>query len=662
MPGVSLIRCANLSETICRYLNLNQRKGRATVDSVFEEVKKEAKQILSASAVVPGDFNLFLTKSRQFGELTTNVAFELASELREKPRNIAQRIVDEIGAWSAKYIMNVEVAGAGYINFYLDYDVYSSGVLKQILEAADQHGQEAPRSAHGQVIIEHTSVNPNKPWHIGHVRNAVLGDTLGRIFRWHGHEVEIQNYIDDTGRQVAEAIFALEYLNLLDNYDQLVKFDHFLGDAYVKLHHLIDENPTPDFKTSVESSVKNVMHELEAGKHRSSVEKCLDAQLETAYRLSVFYDVLVWESDIIRSHLLEEAISRIKASDQVYLAEVGPLAGCLAMRMEDFVDFSEKDDEYSSDKVLVRSNGIPTYTAKDIAFQMWKFGLLRSEMKYDDSYAIQPNGSRLSTTHPDGASRGRSQAQSVINVIGYEQEYPQLVVRAALKLTGFDKEFENSKHLSYGHVRLPEGRMSGRKGTVFSADEVIKVVVAEARKIVEQKQGDLLTPEQKDHIAEGVGIGAIRFAMLQNKPESLMTFKLDDALNFSGYTSLYLQYSYARIHSILMRYGENSLETNDSSGSGYGELLSTDEEKELILRLSLLSMAVAEALEELNPSVICKYGYEVAIAFGKFYEKCSILNVSNEELKLARVALTQCTGTVLRAVLDLLGIPLLEKL
>jgi len=626
---------------------------------VYRDFREQVIQALVRGGADRSDVRLMTPPRRELGHLSCNIPFELASRNGKNAREIAHELLDSIDITELDLIGEAVVAGPGYINFYINFDCFGPRTVSAIVEAGDCYGDQT-EERRKRIVIEHTSVNPNKPWPIGHSRNAILGDALARLYRKAGYDVEVQNHIDDTGRQVAETIYALERFG--EGPPTGGKFDHFAGDQYVRLHRFLEDGEgSPSAVKAANRNIESVLHELEQGLDRAFVERCVDAQLRTAWRLGVFYDLLVWESDIVRANLLEEAMTRIKGSEYVHVASEGYHTRCLVMEMGEFVGHSRGDrEEHHVDKVLVRCNGLPTYTAKDIAFQMWKFGLLANEMRYVE-HGTESNGSPLWTTSPKGNQRARPAADGVINVIGFEQEYPQTVVRAALKILGCDKQWENSHHLSYGYVWLPEGRMSGRNGTGVSTDEALDLMISEAYRVVKEKRGSELTAEELARIAEAVGVGALRFAMLRKHPESQVLFNWDEVLTFTGYTSLYLQYSYVRTVSILAKAREGVGTHDVSSSPEHRVRLYTADETELIFRLSQLPSVLREAAERNNPSLICQYGYHLAQAFSQFYKTTSVLGAP-ASLRSARLQLIGSAAIVQQIVMGLLGVPVLDKM
>lgn len=627
-----------------------------------QKVREQISEALAITGIQSPTIEVSVPPSKEFGDFSTNIAFIIAKQNKENPRDVAEKIMQKLNLTKFELLDRAEVAGAGFINFHIEYQEFGKSLLQEVLSLKDSFGDSlTPNSA--RIIIEHTSVNPNKPWHIGHARNAILGDTLANLYRARGYEVEVQNYIDDTGKQVADTIFALNYFNSENIREE--KFDHFLGNQYVKLHKMLSEEPEDSKKHQVlVDGIEQAMKEIEKGSHRQLIEDCVISQLETAWRLGVYYDLLVWESDIIHANLFEEAMEKLKQSKEVYFATSGYAKGCLVIEMEGKEEEVVDESDYFRDKILIRSNGLPTYTAKDISFQMWKYGLLENNMTFK-FLVTQPNGRGLYSTSPSGdIERERSRANTVINVVGFEQNYPQNVVYTALKVAGFEQESKNSYHLSHGHVWLPEGRMSGRKGVGISTDEVIELTVEAADEIVSQKRADDLSAIQINEISSRVAIGAIRFAMLQNNPPIQTIFKLEEVLNFSGYTSLYLQYAYVRTVSLLKKASElfnadiqsivdfNSIRVNE---------LVAEQEKDLMFLLAQLPSEIERATSENNPSIICLYGFEFSKAFTAFYNSCPVIT-DNKEQRRARLALVLASQLAIKKVLTILGIPILEKM
>ncbi|WP_461865592.1 arginine--tRNA ligase [Thermococcus sp.] len=597
------------------------------------------------------------TPSMEFGDFATAVSFQLARVFRKAPRLIAQEIADNIEEKLPKSIKKVEVAGAGYINFFLNYDVFGRELTKEILEKGNSYGKSSIGEGK-KVIVEHTSVNPTKPLHMGHARNSILGDTMARIMKALGYEVEVQNYIDDLGVQFAQVFWGYINLGIEDIEVNVDKLDHRLGLLYVKVHKMLEENP------KVEKEIRRVMKELEHGKSeiaekgRNLAEACVRAQMETTYRLNINYDLLSWESDIVKSGIFEEAYAKIEQNENFEWAKEGKYKGTFIMKLSKLFP-----DMENPDMVLIRSDGTATYTGKDIAYHMWKFGLVSADMLYK---IWDKRGNRETwTTAKDGQKMPKrfGNADIVINVIGAEQKYPQQAVRYALKLLGYEKEAENFHHLAYEHVVRPEGSFSGRKGTWvgFTVDEVLNEAVKRARKLVEEKNPSL-SEEEKEKIAEAVGVGAIRYNMIKYSPEKIITFRWEDVLNFEGESAPYIQYAHARCASILRKAREGGIEIEIETlfeKASFAKL--NDKEKELIKLLAKFPEIIKLAGRDIKPHLPAWYANELASTFNRFYMVSPVIK-AEEGIREERLLLVMATKQVLKNVLELMGIEAVEKM
>ena len=314
------------------------------------------------------------------GDYGSPVAFGLAKTLRQNPVAIAQSLLGQLELPPG--VAKAEAVGP-YLNFHLDPGAF----VEQLVTAPPVRPKRDQKT-----IVEHTSVNPNKEAHVGHLRNIVLGDACARILEAAGYEVEVQNYIDDTGRQAAESIFAVSYFG--EDYGGAEKYDHWLGKLYVRLTQAKETAKKEDAET-IERGVSEVMHRLERGELRAEIERVLRAQLETYYALGAEYDLLVWESDIVHSGFLAQALGVLKGSENVFQPEGGKYAGALVMDVSSFLPGLEEPLV-----VLVRSDGNAMYVAKDIGTQFWKVGLFEG-LKFT-SFDTQPSGKPLYTSAPEG--------------------------------------------------------------------------------------------------------------------------------------------------------------------------------------------------------------------------------------------------------------------
>jgi arginyl-tRNA synthetase len=418
---------------------------------------------------------------------------------------------------------------------------------------------------------------------------------------------------------------------------------------------------------AIKRGVVAVQHELEEGAHRELVHQCVRAQIATAWRLGIYYDLLPWESDIVRNHLLDEAFAKIKQSPEVYQPAEGKFKGCLMLRMGDFLAGEEgtaDDGEHTIDKVLVRSNGIPTYTGKDIAYHFWKYGLLGHDLFYRED-TVQPNGQPLLTSAPDGAPRPPFKPTDVINVIAVHQEYPQKVVAAALAVTGHEEQYRGFHHLSYGLVDiLQDGvrvKQSGRSGTGLATDYVIDQAAAVCYDISSAKWGAELPDGELRDIAETLGTAAVRYVLCQFNPLKDIAFDIATVSRPEGNTGPYLQYAYTRTQAILRRAREEKGLAAEVRG-GDAALLAEPAEHELLTHLARLPDVVDDVAGTLAVNVLADYAYTLATLFTQFYDRCPVLRAASDDLMRARLGLVLATAQVMRNTFGLLGLGLRDRL
>ncbi|MCK4637316.1 MAG: arginine--tRNA ligase [Methanomicrobia archaeon] len=582
---------------------------------------KEAEELLRS---IVGDIEIVFsdTPDPKLGDFSSTVAFNLAKKTKKNPNDVAKEIISDLKTKKTRYIKEIKNMGP-YINFFVDYDTFGYDLLKKILDE-DWEIEEKKE----KVIVEHTSANPNKPLHMGHLRNAILGDTLARIFKFLRYNTEIQNYIDDLGIQVAETLWS--YKNL--KFDENKKFDHLLGEIYVEVEKI------KDYKIEKEIRALNKEMEEDSSVSRPFVERCLKAQLKTLSDLDISYDVLIFESDLIKSKIFDEAYEKIKQSKDIVLEEGGENKGCLVMKLGNIFP-----DMENPDKILIRSDGTATYTGKDVAYHLWKFGLVERNMKY-----LKWNS--LYKSFSEGETKDFGNGNTVINVIGVEQRYPQEVVKLSLELLGYSKKAENFYHLAYEHVSLPEEKFSGRKGTWigYTGDELIEEAFLKAKEEVESRRHDL-PEEKKVKIAKAVASGAIRYNIVKYAPEKKIIFRWKDALNFEGDSSPYIQYAHARCCSILKK----------AELSDFTPNFSDSEEKKLIKTLYKFVIETEKACNLKRPHILTKYLNDLATVFNSFYNSLKVLG-SEEEAQ--RLALVKTTQIVLKKGLSLLGIEALEEM
>ncbi len=602
------------------------------------------------------DFNFYIEvpPDSKLGDLSSTIAFKAAKILKEKPISIASKILRDYELNPNKLIERVDVVEPGYLNFYIKWSEYSKLVLETILNEGDSYGS-SDVGVGKKVIVEHTSANPTKPIHLGTMRCAVLGDITARLLRKIGYNVEVQNYMDDLGRQVA--VLAWGYQNLSGEIEKKPEYkdDYWLGLIYTAAAQKIEEKP------ELEESIKNILKKMEEGGNEYSdlvqklVYMVVKGHLETAARMNIFYDLLIWEKDIVRSGLFKEALSKMLKSPHVYRIEEGEDANCIV------IDMSPLGEPYKSlkksYKILVRSDGVSTYTGKDIAFQMWKFGLAEADLKFR-VFGVQKNGRILMETSQDGeANRSFGHADKVVNVIGYEQALPQQVVYQALKIMGYEEAYKNSYHLSFQWVWLPEQvAFSGRKGTWigFHADAVLDKALQLAMEEVEKRNPEI-DLELKKKIAEVIASGAVKFYLAKYSPEKKIVIDWKEAINFEGDSAPYIQYTIVRINSILSK--------AEHIGEPDYSLLKDETEIDIIRELSKFPSTVKEAAETYQYHLIPHYCLTLANKFNVFYHKLPVLKAENDALRAARLNLIKAVAQTLKIGLkDLIGIDIPVKM
>ncbi|WP_297500606.1 arginine--tRNA ligase [Thermococcus sp.] len=612
-----------------------------------------------------GEITFDDTPSPELGDFGTAVAFQLARVFRRAPKLIADELVGKIKKSLPEGILEVKAVN-GYINFYVEYSYFGRILVEEILEKGESYGESGVGKGK-KVIVEHTSVNPTKPLHMGHARNAVLGDTMARIMRRLGYTVEVQNYVDDLGVQFAQVLWG--YINLREEFERIKAqlgeknlkedfIDHVMGLLYVEVNRQLEENP------GLDGEIRELMKKLEEGDNKTAklgrelAERVVRAQMLTTYRMGIAYDLLSWESDIMRSGIFSEAYTLIEGNENFFWAKEGKYKGAFVMDLRRL--FPDMKNPFL---VLKRSDGTATYTGKDIAYHLWKFGKVKADMLY------RPWDKRKNhetwTTAPDGEKiPGRfGRADVVINVIGREQKHPQMAVKYALQLLGFEESAKNFHHLAYEHVVREEGKFSGRKGTWvgFTVDEVLNEAVQRAKELVEQKNPGLSDAE-KDKIAEAVGVGAVRYNLAKYSPDKVITFRWDDVLNFEGESAPYLQYAHARCASIIRKAEEIEIETDWKAlleKADFSKL--TNREKELIKLLAKFPEILQQAGRDIKPHLIPAYLNELASLFNRFYMDHPVLK-AEEGIREERLLLVLAVKQVLKNGLEILGIAAPERM
>ncbi len=629
---------------------------------------------------------------RALGDLAVPLAFELARRLRKAPRAIAQEIVAALGTVDG--FSRIEAAPNGYVNFFLDRPASASRWL--------QGGGPAPTHPSGKAIVEHTAINPNKAAHIGHLRNAALGDALGRLLRFLGRPVEVQNYIDDTGVQVADVAVGFRELEHkgLDEVRVLAdagRFDYYCWDLYARVTEWYEGDKE---RLKIRS---RALHDIEHGGTETAAlaafiaDRIVRTHLKTMRRLNIGYDLLTWEGDILRLHFWTHAFEFLKRTGAVFLQPEGKLKGCWVMRIdEDAVP--ERDpallpppsDAGGEDavpepreKVIVRSDGTVTYVGKDMAYQLWKFGLLGKDFHYrvfEDG--PRPQWSTTSTPQPaDGRPPDFGHASWVCNVIDTRQSYLQKLLKQALAALGYLEQAAESIHYSYEMVALshatarelgydtagdtdrPFVEVSGRKGQGVKADDLLDRLIDKAAAEVAKRNADL-TREETQRIAASIATAAVRYFMVKFSRGKIIVFDIDEALSFEGESGPYLQYAAVRanniFHKLQERYGiDEDAVLSSISSTATSVLTSEDDEGHdlwgLMLEAARLDEVVEQSVRTLELSVLAKYAFGLAQAFNGFYHKYSILNEDREDVRIWRAAAVAYYRRQLTKALELMG-------
>ena len=645
------------------------------------------------SSSIP-DITIQYPPNRTLGDLAITVAFELARTLRKAPRVIADEIISALGEIHG--VDHLEATPNGYINVFLNRGSYIRNVLNN---SPDQHFAKGQKA-----IVEHTAITPNKAAHIGHLRNAALGDTLVRVLRFRGTPVEVQNYIDDTGVQVADVVVGFEQLRNA-SYEQIKKlseqplFDHHCWDLYAQVTEWYEAD-----KTRLEHRTK-ALPVLDNGTEPTSqlgqliADSIVRCHLLTMERLNIDYDLLSWEGDILRLEFWPPAFEILKKSQAIYLETNGPQTGCWVMPIDasntdanqDATENSSLDETNdggpkSRTKVVVRSNGTVTYVGKDIAYQFWKFGILQRDFHYRP-YETRPTGDVTWTTTTALADSTNStapdfgQAASVYNVIDTRQSYLQQLLKQALKAAGYPEQAGQSVHVSYemvalshataqalGHVNVKDStkpfvEVSGRKGLGVKADDLLDRLKAAALQEVIQRHEDLtVESEEANAIATAISIAAVRYFMIKYSRGKLIAFDIEEALSFDGESGPYVQYSVVRATNILKKLktqhecGETEIVTavlslSDASlGDPDGTTLWA-----LVLEASRLDEIADQAIRTLELSVLAKYSFNLAQMFNTFYHQCPVLKETNRDVRLWRAAAVFYCRQQLVRTLDLMG-------
>ncbi len=642
--------------------------------SLFQELKNELsnnlRQHIEEVFGVDHDPVVQMPPRRDLGDLAFPAALHLAKVLRRKPREIAGELAE--GLRFPTSVSRVSVEGAGYLNVFLERSSLTARILEAPVFGERQGSGE-------KIIVEHTNINPNKAAHIGHLRNAVLGDVLVRCLRQLGHPVEIQNYIDDTGVQLADAVVGFIDMRgmSLDEVEALPEpFDYTCWDLYSEVGRWYEED------ADRKAVRRATLHELESDEGPRAemgklvARRIVGRHLATMKRLGIGYDLLTRESDILGLNFFASAFEKLKASGAICLEETGKNAGCWVMPLAQSAEFAGLEDP---DKVIVRSDGTVTYVGKDIAYQLWKFGLLGRDFDY-----VRWEGEDLWETTSSGGISSHPEfgvGKKVINVIDARQSYLQKIVRVGLEALGHTEEASRSVHFAYEMVSLSQAaarhlgylsgagdekksfEMSGRKGIGVKADDLLDQAEAKLREMVAERYPEL-DADSLDDLARQLATAALRFFMVKATTTRVIAFDFQEALSFKGETGPYLQYSMVRERKIRRKLQEAGMatEVDAATVAGLDAELWADDLWDLVLTAAQTPEVVADASESLELSLVARQALELAGKFHAVYHRHRILDETDERLRHARMAAIQVFRKSSLALLDLLGVPVPEKM
>ena len=651
----------------------------------------------------------------ELGDLAFPVSFELAKLIKQgtgvklPPRTIAEQLKSKLE--NTPEVARVEVAGAGYLNVFFE----RAKLLSLFVADKTSAPQTAPLPDRPKKMVEHTSINPNKAAHIGHVRNAVLGDTFVRILQAADERVEVQNYIDNTGAQVADVVVGfmhIEKMNLEDikKLDASLppdrRFDYFCWDLYTKVGRFYRDDhggdgqgePSPE-RLKLRT---DVLHALEEGNNPTAeladyvATRNVECILDTMERLGIRYDLLARESDILHLHFWERAFELMKNAGVIRFETEGKHAGCWVMPFESHTG----TDEHESDKIIVRSNGTVTYTGKDIAYQLWKLGKLGLDFNYkpfrtyDDGHIAwvttsEPNAEIF----PEVPRPNFGGGVKVYNVIDSRQSYPQEIVARGVAAVVPEVGADASVHLSYEMVALspaaceelgielseedrarPFIEMSGRKGLGVKADDLIHRLEADALREVEARHPELSIEEQRA-TAHQIAVGALRYFLLKFTRNSVIAFDFKEALSFEGETGPYCQYAAVRANSIFRKLDkQSSADAEDlikgaavepEIGSKVSEIFADEAGTEiwsLVMLAERLDEVIGQCAASAEPANLAKYAFTLARAFNLFYHRHRIISEEDETKRAVLIAVADVTRRRLTAALTTLGIAVPERM
>jgi len=570
---------------------------------MYLQFKREVEHILKAAladASYEYEYSSLGLEESEHADITSRIAFTLAARYRKPPENIAADIVRHIiiPAPTERTLVSRAVTSGPYINFYVN-DSFLDGTLRRLKGGEGNTEKRHDKST--RIIIEHTSANPDGPLHIGHLRNAIIGDVLARVLTYSGYQVETQYYVNDMGRQVAVAVWGASRLKL----ETRKKGDYAIVDVYIAANRLLEANAA--YRTEVDA----LMRRYEAGdeevvkRYEEVVQRCLAGIKASLQRLNIHHDLFVFESEFVRSGAVQHIIEELKRK-----GDIKSEGSALILHL----------DGIEKGLVIQRADGTSLYTTRDLAYHRWK----------------------------------SERCDRMIDVLGKDHELVSQQLRKALLLLGV----KAPEFVIFEFVSLPSGSLSTRAGRYISADELMEKIEARAYEEVEKRRRDL-SEDKKREIARMVGIGALRYDMVKVSPEKHIVFNLEDALDIEKKGAPFIQYAHARASSILRMATDRGFKI-DSADADVA-LLRDKSEVELIKKLAMFEYVMESAASELKLHKVARYARELAEVFNIFYKNCPVLN-AEEELREARLVLVDCTKQVLCEVLSVLGIEAPEEM
>jgi arginyl-tRNA synthetase len=648
---------------------------------------------LAADDPAVAEMSIELPPKRALGDIAVPIAFALARRLRKAPRVTAQEIAAALGPIEG--VTRVDVAPNGYLNLFLDRAFW----VRQWTAPSPAASRSSRPSE--KTIVEHTAINPNKAAHIGHLRNAALGDAFGRLLRFQGRQVEIQNYIDDTGVQVADVVVGFRELERKTLADvraiaDSTRFDYYCWDLYARVTEWYEaDKERLKIRAAALHAIEHGGNDI-AGMAAFIANRIVRCHLDTMRRMNIGYDLLTWEGDILRLHFWAHAFEFLKKTGDVYLQTEGKLAGCWVMKIDDEPEAGsgkleagsgEPDDSEPKEKVIVRSDGTVTYVGKDMALQMWKYGLLDRDFYYH----LFEAGVWSTTSDPAADVAGHptfGHASMVCNVIDTRQAYLQKLLKQALAALGFQEQARRSVHYSYEMVALthdtarelgydpaedsgkPFVEVSGRKGLGVKADDLLDRLTDKAAGEVARRNAEF-APDDIRRTAEAIGVAAVRYFMVKFSRGKVIAFDIDEALSFEGESGPYLQYAAVRANNIFAKLKEREgldaagvlatlpgvspdpvAEGSDASHDLWG----------LVLESARLDEVVDQAVRTLELSVLAKYAFALAQQFNGFYHAYPVLKEERADVRLWRAAAIEYYRRQLTTALDLMGCSVPERM